>query len=789
MFSGAHRPSITGGTFTTIQGDFHAHVYVENGFQALQNKVAPGAFHNSAERYDPPKCHEGTRQAILKEIADWVQDLGKEAFFLWLYGPAGAGKSAIAQTIAELCYEAGLLAASFFFSRTAAGRHDATHLIPTLAYQLATAIPETREYVTLAVETDPLIFTRSLEAQLEALVVQPFSNLLQSGHFENVAEVGPRFIIIDGLDECGEPKIQVSILTTLSSALRRSHVPLFFLIASRPEPDIRDAFNEEAISSMTRRLALDDTYQPDADIKTFLTSKFAHIKQHHRLGSYLPVSWPSPFDIDGLVQKSSGQFIYAATVMKFVESSRHRPTERLNMIFGLATPGKNAPFAELDSLYTHIFESVDDVEAVIEVLSYVLLMTDQAVEQSTDLVERFFEYQQGDLQVILADLHSVILVPLPQDRSKGLRLLHASLGDFLMDKSRSGRFFIEPPQARARLALRCLKHISAGVNLSELAAFEGEEKHRLIAYRSFLDQCSKAYPAEELFQALWNFDLLGFLSLLGHIQPRYQDNPIHAFPAFLGWVERQTHLNDLRDRYLAEFDGHLLAQISHYPSNAHTDCLIAGLTLDSYFKGHNGYRLMEIITQHIPTFQRSPLITDKTWLYLIGLSALDADYSSMLTAFFTDKSRSRHYFVTPARYVELANRILKYLSRPYVDGYFADGREPTERYASATLQEILIRLPKNRLLVLYLRAQPIREDAYGREQMVEAIEAYIKPIIKFFDIERTLPPMNYEDNLNIPNYDESDEEEDADNDPTTRRRHQFSLPSGSPAAGRKKSRA
>ncbi|KDR68177.1 hypothetical protein GALMADRAFT_146430 [Galerina marginata CBS 339.88] len=36
------------------------------------------------------------------------------------------------------------------------------------------------------------------------------------------------------------------------------------------------------------------------------------------------------------------------------------------------------------------------------------------------------------------------------------------------------------------------------------------------------------------------------------------------------------------------------------------------------------------------------------------------------------------------------------------------------------------------------------------------------PIINFFDIKRTLPPMNYEDNLNTPNYDESNEEEDAD---------------------------
>ena len=43
-----------------------------------------------------------------------VAHIKQVALFLWLYGPAGAGKSAIAQTIAELLEEAGLLAGAFF---------------------------------------------------------------------------------------------------------------------------------------------------------------------------------------------------------------------------------------------------------------------------------------------------------------------------------------------------------------------------------------------------------------------------------------------------------------------------------------------------------------------------------------------------------------------------------------------------------------------------------------------------------------------------------------------------
>lgn len=425
----------------------------------LQDKVASGAFHNSSERYDPPKCHEGTREAIIEEILDWIQDLDKHEFFLWLYGPAGAGKSAIAQTIAEICSSLGLLAASFFFSRTARGRNNDTLLIPTLAYQLMISIPETCEFISAAIDTDPLIFTRSLEGQLENLILQPLSHVFSHHRIEEF-NTRPRLIIIDGLDECSHPNTQHYVLTTLSSVVQRHGIPLNFLIASRPELEIREAFNQKSITALTRRLVLDDKYKPDADIKVFLTSKFVEIKDLHPLKSFLPVSWPSASDIKYLIQRSSGQFIYASTVMKYIESPRHRPTERLKIVLGLTTPGKHIPFAELDAFYLHIFASVDDIEAVKEVLSFLLLFGFPKVQRRTEFVENFFSYQSGDLQILLADLHSIISVPSPHQFFAELQLFHTSLSDFLMDKSRSGSFFIDAPNAHARLAKYCLNHIN-----------------------------------------------------------------------------------------------------------------------------------------------------------------------------------------------------------------------------------------------------------------------------------------------------------------------------------------
>ena len=193
--------------------------------ELLQQHIAPGAFHNSEERYDPPKCHPHTRRAVLKKIMDWVKDADKVALFLWLYGPAGAGKSAIAQTIAQLLEEAGLLAAAFFFSRNAAGRDDKTPLVATLVYQLIISIPEIHAHVLEAVEKDPALFSRSIEAQIEALIIKPLNAVANE---ETLAVIlsRPRLIILDGLDECSTTSAQTQILNALSTAAKHLQIPV-----------------------------------------------------------------------------------------------------------------------------------------------------------------------------------------------------------------------------------------------------------------------------------------------------------------------------------------------------------------------------------------------------------------------------------------------------------------------------------------------------------------------------------------------------------------------------------
>ena len=89
------------------------------GLHTLKQWVSLGAIHDSAERYPPANCHPDTRMAVRQIILDWIHNDNWDSSFFWLYGPAGAGKTAILQAIAEfLCSQSGFnenFGGSFFF--------------------------------------------------------------------------------------------------------------------------------------------------------------------------------------------------------------------------------------------------------------------------------------------------------------------------------------------------------------------------------------------------------------------------------------------------------------------------------------------------------------------------------------------------------------------------------------------------------------------------------------------------------------------------------------------------
>ncbi|KAF9556891.1 hypothetical protein CPC08DRAFT_640967, partial [Agrocybe pediades] len=155
---------------------------IEAGYVTLLQNVAPAATHDSIDVVDSPKCHPGTRVAIIRSIIDWADGVADEKInqksIIWLNGGAGAGKSAIARSVASRWDMEGLLLGSFFFAAGDATRNHVGGLVATLCYQMCRILPEFRHIVLPLIANDPLIFNdRSISSQLTTLVINPLSTL------------------------------------------------------------------------------------------------------------------------------------------------------------------------------------------------------------------------------------------------------------------------------------------------------------------------------------------------------------------------------------------------------------------------------------------------------------------------------------------------------------------------------------------------------------------------------------------------------------------------------------
>jgi len=411
------------------------------GFKILTKAAVPSAFYDyHGHEFDVPRCHENTRVAIRDKIGEWVLAFKLAVIIMWLYGAAGAGKSAIARTMSEILHARRQLLATFFFSRADSSRNNIKSVIPTLAYKICLSIPEARPLIAAAIEHDPHIFHSPIHYQFKHLIVEPLQQLSRQG------VTYPTVIVIDGLDECLNHEERSALLHAISANAGNFFAPLKFLITSRPEVPIARVFNTAPVIDVSTRHSLDDEPESMEDVGYFLSAKFDEIQRTHPLRRHIPHEWPPSWVMPDLMKKSSGQFIYPATIIRYIWSPRHNPMLRLDVVLRLRPLSGESPFAQLDALYKYILLSCENVELALRIIGMCLLGTQRmhvpwtedaypfpSETTSPTNMERILSLNPGDVQCCLEDLGSLI-------EYKGdyieLRVLHASLFDFLSDPTR-----------------------------------------------------------------------------------------------------------------------------------------------------------------------------------------------------------------------------------------------------------------------------------------------------------------------------------------------------------------
>ncbi|KAM6497634.1 hypothetical protein JOM56_005582 [Amanita muscaria] len=437
QFQGAHH--VTFGGHPRFENNRVKNEYFysnHGGTYDIPEFVSFNAIHDSSAQDPTRLVHPGTRQHVLKRIRDWIDNPRATELIFWLHGPAGVGKSAIAQTIAHSCAREKL-SGTFFFYRS--DPNDGNRLFTTLAWQLAYSIPATKNALIHSLNERADISTKAVETQFEELIVEPFLKLKKSG-----VQLSAPVVIINGVDECSDDDLQRRFLKIIGNAVKDDRVPLRFLICSRPEAHIQDAIN--IFRSLTLSLNLAKLDDANHDIEKYFKAKFSRIATEQDLDP----AWPGEQIIQELVYKASGQFIYASTVIKYVGDEYSSAETQLDIIRGLKPPSSISPFAELDELYKEILRRQRDPVFLKDFLSLLIGRNGVDLMNLHEDDAMLLNVSERELHRKLRGMHSLLKF------EPFINVHHRSFLEFLQDSSRSGQYHIRKQAGTRRyLDLAC----------------------------------------------------------------------------------------------------------------------------------------------------------------------------------------------------------------------------------------------------------------------------------------------------------------------------------------------
>lgn len=403
-------------------------------------------------------CMPGTRTSTTQFVMNWTLDLNDKRNVLWLYGLAGSGKSTLATTVANRLHDQGRLGTFVFFERDNTSRNDPSAVIRTIAYQLGLNQKKLRDAICDVIESQPNTAQFPLESQFRQFIIRTRPHTLLTKMHQFVAQgmksSTPIVIVIDALDECGTPDQRASLLRVLSE-LTKEVPALRFLIASRPEPDIRGAFASQAhVLSYELDTSSDDTTH---DISTYLYTRLNEIRVKS-LGVQDQASWPDARAIQQLAHRASGLFLWATSAVHFIDG--YNPQKQLRLI--LADDSNNGVENALDEIYRTTLESAGEwnnsefVQDFRSIMGIVLAGLKPLSAGAIDRLRGRGNEQQSCARVI-SQLGSLIT------QQPTVRLLHPSFADFLWTRSRCvrGEWFFDQVTPHHELASRCIDRLNS----------------------------------------------------------------------------------------------------------------------------------------------------------------------------------------------------------------------------------------------------------------------------------------------------------------------------------------
>ena len=471
------------------------------------------------------RCHPGTRTSLLDEIADWINAEHAPRVLL-LSGAAGTGKSTISHTIAHRFKNVGRLGASFSFTRGQADRGP-DKLLSTVARGLADLDQHIRRALGEVDHRDKDQQTMSnVRTQFERLILEPIKTLMFTG---------PIVIVIDALDESGDPTSREELLQVLVTRAQDLPANFRILLTSRPEPDIERLFrhNDRVVVKRMWDLSPSST---EADLKLYI---------HARLSD------PDLDDIDDecrrtLVSKSAGSFQWAYVACEFIKGVG-MPGSASRERYDLLVQGTTGKARPLDRLYrmvlSHFFQAGGSlVLNRFKLLMGLLLAAFEPLSAGllNELLRAARDGNPGFKVKNILDYMGFLLSGVTGDEP--VRPLHASFRDFLLDPSRSVEFCVDTSQAHRDLILASLYIMKKELSFNICGLESSYALNQNIP--DLADRIQKHIPARLSYSCrFWAEHLRGLRFAIDPIL--LKDMEVILTQKFLFWLEVMSILGDI----------------------------------------------------------------------------------------------------------------------------------------------------------------------------------------------------------------------------------------------------
>jgi hypothetical protein len=472
--------NISGDQYNTTNTTHHHHLSTPS--QLEENVLAALKPVDRSVYYVTP-CMQGTRQWVFDQIHTWLNDF-QAPNILWLGGSPGAGKSTIASTLVSQLAEMGRLGSQFFFKRGDATLSNPAVVWRTIAFDLAQVDSVFAERLMKNIKERKVDLSRAdIESHFKYTIADPLTESWkrhtegEAGHDTTDTEgERPRkrqmqndghdnfasqslVIVLDALDECGSDvsqSVQRRILMDTITRWSRLH-PSFKLFITSRDQQITPSFRNVSYHIFLETGDL-TSHESNIDIQKYFEQRFAEIASGF---PSLP-SWPGPSIIKQLTNHAAGLFVWADTVMRYLEEGF--PKTRLERILGGAF---REPGDAVDQLYQQIlqlsFKNAEVLDLYRRVVGAIVLA--KMPLHRVDL--KHFLGQPEDescIDFVLKQLSSVISI---QNTDGRIYTSHLSFSEFVCDPGRcEPTFVIDVTVHNQIMASACLQVMKSSLRFN-----------------------------------------------------------------------------------------------------------------------------------------------------------------------------------------------------------------------------------------------------------------------------------------------------------------------------------